>query len=74
MAADMKSQEVEEWARLWVRVDGSDDEVQSFGNMYDRGVTGGPYWTRYEIVLLVFADSQGIIFGILLVGKAENAS
>jgi erythromycin esterase len=71
MAADMKSQEVEEWAGLWMRVDGPDDEVQSFDNMYDRGITGGTDWTRYEIVLPVFADSQGIMFGVLLVGKGK---
>lgn len=71
MAADMKSQEVEEWAGLWMRVDGPDDEVQSFDNMEDRGITGGTDWTRYEITLPVFADSQEIIFGILLVGKGK---
>jgi hypothetical protein len=71
MAADMKSEDVEQWAGLWMRVDGPEDLVHSFDNMEDRAVKGSRDWTRYEIDLPVFEDSWDIWFGILLGGKGK---
>ena len=71
MAAYVKSEEVERWAGLWMRVDGPDYEMQSFDNMEDRPIQGSSDWTRYEIVLPVFEDSWEIFFGILLDGAGK---
>jgi erythromycin esterase len=71
MAAYVKSEAVEQWAGLWMRVDGPDGQSQSFDNMQDRAIQGTSDWARYEIVLPVFEDSQIIVFGILLVGKGR---
>jgi erythromycin esterase len=71
MVAYVKSEAVEQWAGLWMRVDGPDGQSQSFDNMQDRAIQGTSDWTRYEIVLPVFEDSQIIVFGILLVGKGR---
>ncbi|KAH8749305.1 hypothetical protein F5882DRAFT_421523 [Hyaloscypha sp. PMI_1271] len=71
MAALVKSEDVKQWAGLWVRVDGPDYEVQSFDNMEDRPIQGSSDWSRYEIVLPVFEDSWEIFFGILLDGTGK---
>ncbi|KAH8768743.1 hypothetical protein BGZ57DRAFT_856308 [Hyaloscypha finlandica] len=71
MAALVKSEDVKQWAGLWVRVDGPDYEVQSFDNMEDRPIQGSNDWTRYEIVLPVFEDSWEIFFGIILDGTGK---
>jgi hypothetical protein len=71
MVAYVESEEVEQWAGLWVRVDGPNGEAQSFDNMHDRAIKGSSDWTRYEIVLPVDMDSRHIFFGILLVGKGK---
>jgi len=71
MAADVKSKEIEQWAGLWMRVDGPDGQSQSFDNMQDRAIKGTSDWTRYEIVLPVFEESQAVVFGILLCGKGQ---
>ena len=71
MAAYMKSEEVEQWAGLWMRVVGPNGEVHSFDNMQDRAIKGSSDWTRYEITLPVKMDSREIFFGILVVGKGK---
>ena len=71
MVADMKSEEVQRWAGLWVRVDGQHGEVHSFDNMHKRAIKGTSDWTRCKIVLPVNMDSRDIFFGILLVGKGK---
>jgi erythromycin esterase len=71
MVAHMKSEEVEQWAGLWMRVDGPRCEVHSFDNMQDRAIKGNSDWTRCEIALPVKMDSRDVFFGILLVGKGK---
>jgi len=71
MTAFVKSEEIEQWAGLWMRVDGPEDEVQSFDNMQDRPIHGSSDWTRHDIVLPVFEDSCEIFFGVLLNGAGK---
>lgn len=71
MVADMRSEEVGQWAGLWMRVDGQHGEVHSFDNMQNRAIKGTSDWTRCKIVLPVKMDSRDIFFGILLVGKGK---
>ena len=66
----VKSQEVAEWAGLWVRVDKGKETV-AFDNMQDRAIKGTTDWRRYEVVLDVPKDATGIALGILLTGTGE---
>ncbi len=51
MTGYLKSDSVNGWTGLWLRVDNADNQPLSFDNMYDRGITGTTAWTKYEIIL-----------------------
>lgn len=69
MSAYVKSDGVEGWSGLWMRVDGADKTGLAFDNMMERPIKGKTDWTKYEIVLDVPDDAVEIDFGILLAGK-----
>jgi len=75
MRAMVKADAVENWAGIWMRVDGPDTPTPQrslgFDNMQDRPIKGTSDWTRYEIVLDVPPESVAIAFGILLQGIGE---
>jgi hypothetical protein len=71
MSAFVKSDGVEGWAGLWMRVDASQQQSLSFDNMQDRPIKGTADWHRYDIVLDVPEESASISFGILLHGKGR---
>lgn len=66
----VKSQDVGDWAGLWMRVDKGRETV-AFDNMQDRGIKGVQPWSTYDVVLDVPADATSINFGILLTGSGE---
>ena len=66
LSADVKTEGVQGWAGLWMRVDGS--TVRPFDNMENRPLTGSSDWARYSIVLDVPADASMIALGTLLDG------
>jgi hypothetical protein len=66
----VKSQDVGDWAGLWMRVDKGRETV-AFDNMQDRGIKGAQPWSIYDVVLDVPADATSINFGILLNGAGE---
>ncbi|MGE0636986.1 MAG: hypothetical protein AB7P01_11140 [Bacteroidia bacterium] len=74
MTGYVKTENVSDWAGLWLRVD-VDTAFVAFDNMHDgkkkRSITGTTEWTMYEIVLDVPANSTTINFGALLVGTGE---
>ncbi|WP_244658341.1 helix-turn-helix transcriptional regulator [Priestia megaterium] len=67
----IKTEDVENWAGLWMRIDGEYEEVLSFDNMQDRPLKGTTNWNQYSIVLDVPEESTVISFGILLHGKGK---
>ena len=73
MTANIKSQDVSDWAGLWFRVDDSNQppQVLSFDNMQDRPIKGSQDWTKCEIVLDVPAESATLNFGVLLSGTGK---
>jgi hypothetical protein len=71
MSAFVKSEGVEGWAGLWMRVDGSQQQSLSFDNMQDRPIKGTGDWHRYDIVLDVPQESTNVSLGILLHGKGK---
>ncbi|HLX70269.1 MAG TPA: hypothetical protein VKV04_11645 [Verrucomicrobiae bacterium] len=67
----VRSQDVADWAGLWMRVDGPRGEPLAFDNMQKRAIKGSGDWTKYEIVLDVPDSAQQIAFGLLLTGKGS---
>jgi len=67
----VKSEDVEEWSGIWMRIDGNNNELLGFDNMQDRAIKGTTDWNRYEIVLDVPVSSRTILFGVLLTGEGK---
>ena len=61
-------------AQLWLRCDTVNDEgetvMQAFDNMQNRPITE-PQWQHYEIVADVSDDTEEIIIGVLVIGRAK---
>lgn len=66
LSAYIKSENVSEYALMWMRVDGTNLRVLDFDNMEDRPIKGTTDWKRYEIVLDVPAETLEIAFGVIL--------
>lgn len=70
LAAHVKAEDIEEYAGLWMRVDG-ENKMLAFDNMHGRPIRGTSEWKKYEVVLDVPESSVNINFGINLRGKGE---
>ena len=70
LSAFVKSENVKDWAGLWMRVDKGSQTV-AFDNMHDRWIKGTTGWKSYDIVLDIASDATDIYFGILLVGPGS---
>jgi hypothetical protein len=66
LSATVKSEAVQDWAGLWMRVDKGSQIAIAFDNMQNRPIRGTTDWKPYEVVLDVPEDATGIAFGILL--------
>jgi len=66
-SAFVKSDGVQGWAGLWMRLDSSSRQL-TLDNMQDRLIKGTTGWQKYEVVLDVPQDATGIFFGVLLDG------
>ncbi len=72
MTGMAKATGVENWAGLWMRIDGADqNKTLGFDNMQSRPIVGSTEWQEYNVVFDVPDDSAAIAFGILLVGSGE---
>jgi hypothetical protein len=71
-SASVKSEGIEAWAGLWMRIDGPEEGKHlAFDNMQNRPIKGTTDWQKYEVVLNVPPESVNIAFGILLEGKGQ---
>jgi DNA-binding winged helix-turn-helix (wHTH) protein len=61
----VKSEDVRDWAGLWMRVQ-SGPEIVSSIKMQDRPIKGTTTWQQYEVVFDVPRDATQLAFGILL--------
>jgi hypothetical protein len=68
LSAYVKSERVDNWAGLWMRVD-RDKKPVAFDNMQDRPIKNTEGWTQHSIVLDVDARATAVAFGILLAGR-----
>jgi TIR domain len=71
LSAAVKSEGLEDWAGLWMRIDGPGRKSLGFDNMKSRPIKGTTDWQKYEVVLDVPQESVSIAFGILLRGKGQ---
>jgi hypothetical protein len=71
LSAQVKTEDVEEWAGLWMRVDGSDRAGLTFDNMQDRPIKGTTDWAPYAVVVDVPEQGQMIAAGIGLAGTGK---
>ncbi|MEN9567375.1 MAG: hypothetical protein RLZZ69_2571 [Cyanobacteriota bacterium] len=71
LSAYIKSENVEDKAWLWLRVDGSCRRMLSFDNMHNRPINGTNDWQCYEVVLDVPQATVNIAFGVGLSGKGH---
>ena len=67
----IRAESVTGWAGLWMRIDRSDGNLESFDNMEQRPIRGTSEWVRREIVLDVSVDAFAIAIGGLLVGCGQ---
>lgn len=70
-SAVVKSVDVENWAGLWMRIDGPSERTLGFDNMQNRPIKGTTDWQRYVVVLDVPTESINIAFGVLLDGPGQ---
>jgi hypothetical protein len=68
LTANVKTENVEDWAGLWMRVDSGNRRATSFDNMEDRPMKGTLDWKPYQVVLDVDNEADAVAFGILLEG------
>jgi hypothetical protein len=72
LTAFVKSEKIENWAGLWLRVDGeARTSFLAFDNMQDRPIKGTNDWTRVAIVLDVPQEAKALAFGLLLNGSGR---
>jgi RNA polymerase subunit RPABC4/transcription elongation factor Spt4 len=67
-AAFVKSDNVENWAGLWMRID-RDRKAVAFDNMQDRPIKATQDWAQHAIVLDVDSNATAVAFGVLLAGR-----
>lgn len=71
MTGYVKTENVKDWAGLWMRVDFYSSKVLAFDNMQQRGVKGANDWSKYEVVLFVSEYATEISYGALLNGTGQ---
>lgn len=67
--AFVKSENVRDWAGLWMRVDGKETEPLAMDNMQNRPIKNTNNWQSYSVVLDIKEGALGIAFGVLLSGE-----
>jgi hypothetical protein len=71
-SAFVKSEGVQSWAGLWMRVDKDKGAPPlAFDNMQNRAITGTVDWKNYEVVLDIPVGATGIFFGMIINGAGS---
>ena len=71
MRGFIRTQDVDGWAGMWMRIDSRQGETLEFDNMQNRPIHGTTGWTAYSVKLNVPEAADSINFGLLLSGKGE---
>lgn len=67
----LRTENVEKWAGIWLRVDGPKGEQLNFDNMSGRPIKGTTDWKKYDVVLDVPSTAAALVYGIILEGKGQ---
>lgn len=67
----VKTQEVEGWCGLWMRIDDALSVTLKLDNMQNRPITGTSEWNHYSCVLDVPENAAILNIGVLLSGKGQ---
>jgi hypothetical protein len=74
-AGNVKTEKVENWCGLWMRVDGRNEwgrpKSLRFYNMQDQEIRGSRDWTRHAVVLDVPTEAEAIVFGVVIDGPGS---
>lgn len=71
LTAEVKTEDLQGWAGLWMRIDGVQDKKLGFDNMQNRPIMGTQDWKQYQVVLDVPAETDSISLGFLFSGKGK---
>ncbi|WP_324823914.1 AraC family transcriptional regulator [Sinanaerobacter sp. ZZT-01] len=66
-----KTQDVEGWCGLWMRIDNDLSVMLKLDNMQSRPITGTTEWNYYSCVLDIPENGAIINIGVLLIGKGQ---
>ncbi|MFJ7840064.1 helix-turn-helix domain-containing protein [Lysinibacillus sphaericus] len=69
LSSFIRTEEVNTYAGMWMRVDNTTEDVLQFDNMSNRPIKGTTKWNHYSIILDVPTQSAVISFGIMLCGQ-----
>ncbi|WP_342559997.1 AraC family transcriptional regulator [Psychrobacillus sp. FSL W7-1457] len=67
----IKTEDINGFAGLWMRIDAKDGDTLQFDNMSNRPITGTTGWNYYSVVLDVPQNAGAIYFGVLLQGSGS---
>ncbi|MBL8678553.1 MAG: hypothetical protein JNK05_05285 [Myxococcales bacterium] len=67
-SAEVRCDNITNFAGLWMRVDGRAREILAFDNMSERPLVGTRAWARADVVLEVDDSALAVAFGALLHG------
>ena len=71
LTARIRTEDVNGWTGLWLRLDDGAGKVLLLDNMSDRGVYGTRPWLQQHIVVDVPAETRRIAFGAILSGTGK---
>ncbi|QGX40126.1 hypothetical protein [Permianibacter aggregans] len=71
-AAQVKTEDVEGWSGLWMRIDGPEQEILALDNMQARPLRGDADWLEYPVILNVPKEAVVISFGLLQAGNGQT--
>lgn len=67
----VKTQDVEGWCGLWMRIDSALGVTLKLDNMQSRAITGTTEWNYYSCILDIPENGAIINIGVLLTGKGQ---
>jgi C-terminal processing protease CtpA/Prc len=67
----LKTENVSEFAGLWMREDGDGGAV-AFDNMESRHLKATHEWTEYSIALPLHSEAKQLVFGVLVAGTGKT--
>jgi len=71
LSSYVKTDGVENWVGVWMRVDGSNGQTLAFDNMQNRPIRGTMEWKKYDLVLDVAPQAVNLMYGIILEGRGK---